>query len=354
MKALVLFFITIIQLTFLHAINLSSLTKQYPFLFEVTFDEKEDIIQLSSLELYKPKPKGGCSGGIYRESNHIYYVKQSNPFTELTGGKLMNLIIGTLRTAKVKIIADKANHVASLQLQHFQTKKLFNDTYSYMFKNVIGEVDLTIAMDFLGLVDRHDQNVGYIILPDLPPIAARIDFDTSFSFDQIRPSHNTDYNPDSNHLSLELLYYSIKKYPKNQIIDSIKKITEISDEQIIISIIESYATLSQLKETEIEPFLILANRLIERKKLFSQAIESRNTPLYKALQKQYFKIHYKDFNRAFREVFPIHLSSIKNQIKMFIEKLFFEKTSTEDLIVSVSRFNSPSSIHRDSRYSLVL
>lgn len=335
-----LLFFTIVNCLF--AGNFDDYKNQYPLLFETPFNEREDLIELSTLELFKPKPKGGCTGGIYQKSNQIYYVKQSNPFTELLGAKLMNLIIGTERTPLIKIVTDQVNYVASLELPSFQTLKFYNEKYSTDCKNTLGEVDLTIAMDLLGIVDRHNQNIGYIFLPHLPPIAARIDFDTSFSFDQIRPSHNTQYNPNSNHLSFELLYYSIKKYPKKQIINSIKKITQTSDEQIFLTIISSYLTLSQIEELELEPFLSLANRLIERKKLFREAIENRHSSIYKAIQRQYFKMKYKTFNKFFLELFPIHLITIKNQLKTIMRNIFFKKNDDQsELSSQLIVFDSP-------------
>lgn len=308
-------------------INDADFKKQYPFLNEINKDQSEGIIELSNLQLLKPKPKGGCTGGVYQDSHHIYYVKQSNPFTELIGSKLLNLIIGTQCTPIVKLVIDEVNFVASQELDNFKTQKFYNEEYIRPCLNASGAVDLAIAMDFIGLVDRHSQNIGFVLGLHNSPLAARIDCDTSFTFDNVEPTHNTQYNPNSNHLSVSLLYYSIKKYPKDKIINSIKKITNISDEQIITTVLEAYTALSQKEPTDLEPFLVLANKLIERKKLFRESIESKNSPIYKALQKQCLRNIYKTFNKCFFELFPIHFSKLYKQFKITIHDFVFPNSN---------------------------
>lgn len=306
----------------------------FSFLSEMPIDENQDIIKLSNLELYKPKPIGGCTGGIYRDANHIYYVKQSNPFTELLGAKLMNYIVGEQFTPVVKIVIDEVNYVASLELPNFITARTFTEKCHRLCKNAIGEADLDIVMDFLGIVDRHDRNVGYVLLPHLPPFAARIDFDTSFAF-ETNPRKNADYNPNSNHLCLNLLIHSIKKHPKAQFINSMKKLVSIPDEEIVRTIMQSYVSLSQLEFTELEPFLTLANKLLERKKLFRESLKSRKTFIYKQIQRRYFKSMYKTFNRVFLEIFPFHFSKSSKQFVLYIHNLLFPNVANRMPVIII-------------------
>lgn len=319
-------FLTISSIIYLQATTINdcihcndiNLQKLYSRLLEMDIDQKQDIIELSNLQLFKPKPIGGCTGGIYCDSNQIYYVKQSNPFTELIGSKIMNLIMGTHCTPVVKLIIDQINCVASLELPNFQTQKYYNENFITPYNNAIGKVDLIVAMDFLGLVDRHSRNLGYILSPNFCPIAARIDFDACFSFDKVKPSLNTQYDPNSNHLCLSLLYYTIKKYPKPQIISSIKKIISIPDEQIMMAVLQAYVALSQKDPIDLDPFLVIANKLIERKNLFRETIECRDSPIYKAMQRQYLKSKYKAFNQFFLDIFPIHYLTVSKKVKTFI------------------------------------
>lgn len=260
----------------------------YIFLCERGIDvEQKNIIQASDLQFIKGKPKGGCSGGIYRDQKgQVYYLKLSNPFTELMGSKLMNLLVGTQRTPIVKLVKDQHNFTASGALKGFKTKKALKQKW----KSIQREVELIIAMDLIGLVDRHKGNMGGIVRKNKKALAARVDFDTSFSF-TINPTANTSYNPNCDHLDLRHLLITAKNYPSNEVITAMKKVIRIPDEKIILTIFEGWVTLNRAGyPVEQETCFALAQKLIERKNTFRALLNKKVSAFDPLLKKQHHEI----------------------------------------------------------------
>ncbi|PWU04371.1 MAG: hypothetical protein C5B43_04660 [Verrucomicrobia bacterium] len=204
-----------------------------PFLFlkNHSIDVKKDILEINDFHKTEKPFEGGSTGHIYVDNkNQTYFVKHGNPFTEFIGSRLMNLIVGKQCTPIVKIFKNDPKLVASLKLKNFKTAK---DT-NIIGKRIRNTTDLAIAMDLLGLVDRHKENMGYVRLDSKTLMAARIDFDASFAF-EIKPLLNSHYRPHSDCLNLDLLYDSINHYPKTSILRAMKNIIGISDEKIIMT-----------------------------------------------------------------------------------------------------------------------
>lgn len=256
----------------------------YTFLLKNGIDTDQDIIKISDLQLYKRKPAGNCHGGVYRDAQQTtYYIKKSSPFTEFIGSKLMNLILGTTCTPHVKLIRDKKYHTASLELPKYQTQKKVDTTN----KNILGEADLAIAMDFIGLVDRNSRNMGYVILNSTTVLAARVDFDFSFDFES---GHLGEYSLPStiDHLNLKHLYFSIQKYPKKQVIHAIKKVINIPDEELVFIFFQSWVTFTRAGYSlDLKPYLDLAYLLIERKNAFREALKNKNSVAYKLIEENH-------------------------------------------------------------------
>lgn len=253
----------------------------YSFLHNAGIDINKDIIRLSDLQLFRKKTTNNLKG-VYTDSNKktIYYIKQSNPVTELMGSRLMNLILGTRCTPIVKLVNDQKFTVASLELLNFKTQKKID----VVNKTIVGEAALVIAMDFIGLVDRHSRNMGYVALDPKTFLAARVDFDASFDFESNFFGEHSLY---TNHLNLKHLYSSINKYPRNEIINAMKKIINIPDEKIVMVIFQSWATLTHAGYIlDLNLCLAFAQQLIERKNAFREAFNEKNSIFNQLIRKK--------------------------------------------------------------------
>lgn len=251
----------------------------YNFLLQSGIDVEKNIIDQSRLQLLNQKFSGGCTGGVFKGSHNTYFIKRSNLFSELIGSKLMNLIVGTKVTPVVKVVRDQANYIASTKLKNFVTRKELQSKRKLKHKIFKGEIQLAIAMDFLGLVDRHSKNLGCV-----KKYAARVDFDASFAF-EIRPRANSHYRETSNHLNLNLLFLSMQTYPEQEVIQAIRKIVEIPDEKIIMTIFECWSTFSRIgNPISLDSCFALAKKLIERKNAFQSILEDPNAATYFSLQ----------------------------------------------------------------------
>lgn len=242
----------------------STCKNPYEELLHKGIDIDQDIMQLSKLQLHKKKISNNLKGIFIDSKKNLFYIKQSNPVTELMGSRLMNLMLGTKCTPIVKLINDQKFTVASLEVPNFKTRK----ETDLNNKTILGEVELAIAMDLIGLVDRHSRNMGYIILNSNTLISARVDCDACFDFES---NLLGEHSLDTNYLSLKHLYASIKKYPKQDVLNALKKITSIDDKKIVMSIFQSWATLTRAGyNLKREDCLDIAYKLVERKRAFKK------------------------------------------------------------------------------------
>lgn len=255
------------------------------FLLHSGINIDNNIIEQSRLKPLKEKFTGGSQGGIYKGNTNTYFIKRSNVFTEFIGSKLMNLIMGKKCTPTVRLVKDQVNCVASVKLRKFSNRKEFRSKKKISRKNLRGEADIAVAMDFLGIVDRHSKNLGYVNLSSKKLLAARVDFDASFAF-EISPRSNSIYNENSNHKNLNLLYLSMQTFPEHQVRSAIRKIGNISDEKIIMTIFECWATFNKLGYViSSESCFALAHKLIERKKAFKFVLDNPDSITFTSLRK---------------------------------------------------------------------
>lgn len=136
----------------------------------------KDQFLLSSLKLVKEKPSGVSRGGIYQDLEDIWFVKKGQfAINEYLGSKIMNLLIGPF-SPEVKLFIDAHEYTASKSIPGFVMQYTLDDADH---KPIAGKLELDLAMDLMGLGDRHSGNMGYIENQD-SLVAARVDFDHSF------------------------------------------------------------------------------------------------------------------------------------------------------------------------------
>ncbi|PWU04375.1 MAG: hypothetical protein C5B43_04680, partial [Verrucomicrobia bacterium] len=211
----------------------------YSFFKNEGIDIESNILHSSELRLKKKKPTGHSKGGIYKEKkqkHNVYYVKKCRIFNEITGSRLMNLIVGTESSPQVKVIKNKKRMIASKRLSSFRMQ---NQAHIGN-KTILNEVELRVAMDFLGIVDRHPRNMGYRKLKSKQLVAARVDYDSCFDFESTKG-----YTSKTNHRNLKHIHNTIDDFPTDQIRNAMAKIVEIPDEKIVLSIFESWAIINR-------------------------------------------------------------------------------------------------------------
>lgn len=144
---------------------------------------KKDAFLFSSLKRVGEKPSGINNGGIYEDPNgDIWFVKKAqNPIHEYLGSKLMNLLIGPL-SPEVTPIIDSRQYTASKLLPSFIMKEDVLKDPNH--KPIVGELELSLAMDIINQRDRNYGNLGYIEKEEKLE-AAQVDFDFSVEFDSI-------------------------------------------------------------------------------------------------------------------------------------------------------------------------
>lgn len=146
----------------------------------------ERVLVFQDLKQIDRKYRGAAPGGIFRDANEVAWVVKSGspafqPVHEYIGGRLLNYFYGD-QAPVLKIVVNneaKEQHelmIASKQIIGFESIELRKP---HSEKLVEGLADLKVAMDWIGLSDRHDGNQGYI-WKDGKYTAARIDFDNSF------------------------------------------------------------------------------------------------------------------------------------------------------------------------------
>lgn len=238
----------------------------YAFLLSMGIDLNKDIVYFSNFRAIKGTTLGGNKGNFYKDARNVeYFIKYSSLFQEFTGAKFMNIILPS-QSATVKIVADRLGLTASKKIDNFHRQK----EVDVRNKQMLGEVDVAIAQDFIGLTDRGKKNVGFLTKGSDTLIFARIDYDKSFRFANNRI--NSDLNS-MDHLNLVMLNDSIKTYPKDQVIQSLRKIINISDQAIVLTSFHAFAALAYAGyPIDLEGSFILAQKLIERKNAFRQTL----------------------------------------------------------------------------------
>jgi len=246
---------------------------KHEFLRKMGINIEEDLVDFNDLKLMKDKTYGACKGGIYvdkHDNSKVYFLKQANSFHEIFCSRLMNHIMGTKATPIVKIVKNKKRTTASLKLPNF-TMTLKADLTN---KRIKGEVLLAVAMDFLGLIDRHSRNNGYVTLNDNTVLAARVDFDACFDYESTVTGTHQGIAKKRDHMDLKHLYVTMQTYPKDQVEDAIKQIVKIPDEKIVMIAFQTWAILSESKSPRsFKTCMKLAKKLIERKKAFKSVLK---------------------------------------------------------------------------------
>ncbi len=139
----------------------------------------------SSLQQIGGKFGGIRPGATYKDlSGETWFVKEGQaPLKEYIGSRVMNLLVGPY-SPEVELIADKPGYTASRFISGFVPGTFVHRTERAKYKNkpLVGQAELDVAMDLMGLGDRHPGNQGYIDMGDRLE-AARVDFDEAFKFD---------------------------------------------------------------------------------------------------------------------------------------------------------------------------
>lgn len=249
---------------------------------------EDDIITLPKNQKFKKNHVGISNGSIYHNGDQIIYIKHSNPFIELMASRLMNLFIGTTYSPIVKVIRDESEKytIASLKLPGFQPISSFNKSD----KIIKGKANLAVAQALLGVVDQNKHNMGVVRVNSKTYYAARVDLDSSFDYTS---KLQGTYSLDTDYLDLKHLHLAIQTFPKQEVINAIKQITDVSDEKIIMTIFQAWATLCQAGYLlSLDPCLTLAHQIIDRKNAFREAIENKNSNAYKLIAKKHKKKKY--------------------------------------------------------------
>lgn len=180
---------------------------------ELQSENENKKIFLSSMELINEKSSGMNKGGIYKDANNnIWFVKKAEyPINEYLGSKIMNLLIGPW-SPEVVLLVDEPGYVASKLLPNFITEAELSSDINKNEKPIVGKENLKVAMNLLGLGDRHSENMGYIEMDDRLE-AARVDFDDSFLFTR---SHNQEL--DTNNKEISAAIKSIYSIPDEMIL----------------------------------------------------------------------------------------------------------------------------------------
>lgn len=241
------------------------------FFQRMGIDIKKNIVQFKQLHKIDNTKQGCHKGSFYvdKESTE-YFVKKCQILNEFLGSKLINLFLDK-NTAIVKVVEDQKSTTASLKIPNFIRQKELKDLSIKIKKsNVIDTARLTVAMDFIALTDRSKRNMGFIT--SLPNIlrSARVDYDDSFHFGKKRWKGE---GINSDHLNLNLLKASIKKFPKDEIIDAIKNIITVSDKDLMMTVLECWITLQHVGlDLPIETGFLFGKQIIERKNAFHEVL----------------------------------------------------------------------------------
>lgn len=236
---------------------------------------KEYAMKFADLSFIQEKQgtikTGSVLAKIYMDANKVFYFVQTPKSlrNELVGSKLMNIILGSERTAQVKLLEDKPKMTAARMIKGFRIK----DKAGIGDRKVVGAAELDIAMDFLGVINRKESNIGHVSLNDHTLTPARVDFSCSFQYEKKPTESCNSIKNDQDHLCLDQLYKTLDKYSTNEILPALENLIDISDEQIFVEVVRCKTALSRIGEGDelgLREAFVLASNLIERKKLFKK------------------------------------------------------------------------------------
>lgn len=244
------------------------------FLKKMGIDIEKNIIQMSDLHSTDDFKRGHHKGSFFAdEEDNEYFVKKCGLFNEFMGSRLMNVILEE-NSPLIKIVKDRISTTAAEKLPKFVRKRDYiKKKESRRNKHTItDEVRLAIAMDYIGLCDRNDKNMGYRRLkPRTQFSAVRVDYDTSFRFGKNGRWSGIGVNID--YLDLSLLEISIKKFPRDQVIKALAKVVSTPDKEIIMAVVEGWATLRHIGyNLPLDTGFTFAKQMIERKKAFNKIL----------------------------------------------------------------------------------
>lgn len=254
---------------------------RYGFLKKMGINIEEDLIDFNDLTLIQEKSAGTSKGGIYaniHDRSQIYFVKKANAYHEIFATRLMSLIVNPQTIPTIKLVKNKSRTTASLKLHNFTT----THKTDFANKQIVDEVLLIVAMDYLGIIDRHANNMGYVT-DGHKLFLSRVDFDAAFDFEStVTGSYQYASKKGKYHLDLKHLYVTMQTYPKYQIEKAMQKIVDIPDEKIIMIGLQTWGLLSQTPSPKnLEKCLKLAKKLIERKEAFKSELNKSRKKHYK-------------------------------------------------------------------------
>lgn len=236
---------------------------------------EEAFLNFESLKKVKEKPGKLNAGGIYKDQNEVvWFVKEEHPtvdwlmnkkrpINEYLASKLMDLFIGPF-SPEVKLFKESSTCTGSKHVLQFIEKYEVDKNNDP--RERLGELKLNIVMDLLGIGDRHDGNVGYVVVRD-KLIAARIDFDDSFQF-LLYPEED---------LYLSSMH-DFKDLSPSDIEEVLNEIVSIPEEYLLhvlndgFQSIQSTALGKNYNENK-EGYDNLGLRLLERKRLLGELLE---------------------------------------------------------------------------------
>ncbi len=259
------------------------------FFSECNFDLSDNIMRLSDLKMVGKNEQDSDFSGTYMDSKKVFYFVNhvQSVKNEFIGSKLLNLIMGTETTSVAKLLKDQPKMIATRMVRGFvMGDKL--DKVNGCKKRLTGEIDLSIAMNFIGLIDCDKWNTGYVQVGhqndeddrklDYTEIyaAARIGYNHSFSFASNLKKLRA---PQNDPLCLKQIWLNAKDDGESskEILSTMQRIVAIPDSQLVMTILECWAALSEIGESfKIEEAFDMASKLIDRKTAFKKTLDERN------------------------------------------------------------------------------
>lgn len=223
-------------------------------------------LSLEGMKLVSKKSSGVSHGGVYRDRDGVvWFVKQGqNAEYEFLASVMMNVLFGN-RTPLVKLVDGRSGYTASRNILGFMQKKGAPEkTVRY------GEGALAVALDWLGVFDRHEANMGYIVREDGLE-ATRVDYDASFDFRAIYETEDTDQDrPNFNGHLIGL----IDAYGIEEVVGMLEVIRDLPEDVLIKLFDVSVAMLEENNfRVNAKSMDKILNHLIERKYKIGKLLE---------------------------------------------------------------------------------